>query len=227
MGEMPMPGGPAMSMAWMPLCGQTWTGAAGSFLGMWVAMTAAMMLPSFAPALWRYRRAVASMSAGRLAGLTVLVCVGYLCAWTALGMVAYPVGVAVTTAQMQLPARARAFPVAVGLAVLIAGAFQFTAWKSRHLACCREAPGDRRLPADAGTAWRHGLRLGLHCTSCCGNLMAIPLVVGVMDLRAMALVTAAITAERLAPAREGVARAIGAVVVASGLVLTARAVALG
>jgi hypothetical protein len=27
MGEMPMPGGWTMSMAWMPMCGQTWPGA--------------------------------------------------------------------------------------------------------------------------------------------------------------------------------------------------------
>jgi predicted metal-binding membrane protein len=42
------------------------------------------------------------------------------------------------------------------------------------------------------------------------------LVVGVMDLRAMALVTAAITAERLAPAGERVARGIGAIIVVAG-----------
>jgi predicted metal-binding membrane protein len=57
--------------------------------------------------------------------------------------------------------------------------------------------------------------------------MAILLVLGVMDLRAMALVGAAITVERLAPASELVARAIGAVVVAAGLFLIARAAGLG
>jgi hypothetical protein len=44
-----------------------------------------------------------------------------------------------------------------------------------------------------------------------------------MDLRAMALVMLAITAERLAPAGERVARAIGAIGVAAGLLLIARA----
>jgi hypothetical protein len=112
--------------------------------------------------------------------------------------------------------------------VLIAGALQFTAWKARHLACCREAPGrGRTLPADAGTAWRHGLRLGLHCSYCCAGLTANLLVIGVMDLRAMAVVTAAITVERLAPAGQRVARAIGAVVVGAGLFLIARAAGLG
>jgi hypothetical protein len=47
-----------------------------------------------------------------------------------------------------------------------------------------------------------------------------------MDLRAMAVVAAATTLERLAPDRERVTRAIGAVAVAAGLCLIARAAGL-
>jgi predicted metal-binding membrane protein len=57
--------------------------------------------------------------------------------------------------------------------------------------------------------------------------MAVLLVVGVMDLRAMALVTAAITVERLAPAGKSVARVLGAVVAGAGLFLIADASGLG
>lgn len=53
--------------------------------------------------------------------------------------------------------------------------------------------------------------------------MAIPFVAGVMDLRAMAAVAAAITIERLAPAGERIARAIGIVVLGAGFFLIARA----
>ena len=114
------------------------------------------------------------------------------------------------------------------MVVLIAGTLQFTSWKAHHLAGCREVPAHgSSLPADAGAAWRRGLRLGLHCAYCCANLTAILLVVGVMDLRAMAAVTAAITAERLMPAGERVARATGAVIVGAGLLLIARAVGIG
>jgi predicted metal-binding membrane protein len=142
-------------------------------------------------------------------------------------MAAFPLGVALATIEMQLPALARAVPIAVGGVVLIAGALQFTAWKARHLACCREAPGHgRRLPSDAGTAWRYGLRLGLHCAYCCAGPTAILLVIGVMDIRAMAVVMAAITAERLAPAGDRVARATGAVVVGAGLILIGQAAGL-
>ena len=76
MGEMPMPGGWTMSMTWMLMPGQTWLDAAASFLGMWVVMMVAMMLPSLVPMLWRYRRAAARISEARLACLTALVGMG-------------------------------------------------------------------------------------------------------------------------------------------------------
>ena len=173
------------------------------------------------PGRWQDRR-----DAPRSA--TALVGAGYFVVWTGFGTAAFPLSVALAAIEMQQPALAGAVPIAVGVVVLIAGSLQLTAWKARHLACCREAPGrGRTLPADAGTAWRHGLRLGLHCSHCCAGLMAILLVIGVMDLRAMAVVAAAITVERLAPAGERVARATGAVVVGAGLFLIARAAGLG
>ena len=223
-----MPGGWTMSMAWMPMRGQTWLGTAASFLGMWVVMMVAMMLPSLVPMLWRYRQAVGRTGETRLGLLTALVGVGYFFVWIVFGMVAFPLCTALAAAEMQLPALAHAVPIAVGVVALMAGAFQFTAWKAHHLACGRELPGrGRTLPPDTGTAWRHGLSLGLHCSYCCVGLTAILLVMGLMDLRAMAGVTAAITVERLAPAGERIARAIGAVVAGAGLFLIANAAWLG
>jgi len=195
-----------ISMGWMPMCGQTWSDSAFSFLGMWIVMMAAMMLPSLAPVLQRYRRSLGG-------GPTMLVGAGYFFVWSLVGVIALPLDVAWAALET---------PLAVGLVVLVAGAIQFTPWKVHRLACCRDAAIDGR-----GTAWRHGLRLGLDCVACCANLTAILLVVGVMDLAAMAFVTAAITLERLAPAGERVARAIGGVIVGVGLLLIVRAVDLG
>src|SRR5213083_80299 len=150
MGEMPMPGGWTMSMGWMRMPGQTWPGAAASFLGMWIVMMVAMMLPSLLPMLWRYRQAVDNAGETRLGRLTALVGAGYFFVWTAFGMAAFPLGVALATIEMQQPTLARAVPIAVGVVVLIAGMLQFTAWKTHHLACCRETPGrGRSLTADA------------------------------------------------------------------------------
>jgi len=222
-----MPGDWTMSMAWMRMPGQTWPVAAASFLGMWVVMMVAMMLPSLVPMLERYRRTIGRAREARLGRLTALVGVGYFFVWTVFGMAAFPLGVTLAAIEMRHLALARAVPMVVGVIVVIAGALQLTVWKAHRLACWREAPEpDRALP-EAGTAWRHGLRLGLRCCHCCANLMAILLVIGVMDLRAMLVVMAAITAERLAPAGERVARVIGAFGVAAGLCLIARAAALG
>ena len=227
MGGMPMPGGWTMSMAWMRMPGQTWAGAAAGFLSMWVVMMVAMMLPSLTPTLWRYRQAAGSTAGARLAPFTTLVAVGYFFVWTVLGVGVFPLGVALAAIEMQHPTLARGVPIGIGVVVLIAGALQFTGWKAHHLACCREPARHRcTFPAGAGTAWRQGLRLGLHCSCCCAGLTTILLVIGIMDLRAMAVIAAAITAERLAPAGERVAHGIGAVVVFAGLVLVARAAAV-
>ena len=189
--------------------------------------TMTVMQPSLAPMLWRYRQAVRRSGGARLGRLTTLVGAAYYAVWIGFGIVAFGIGVALAAAEMERPGLARAVPIAAGVVVVIAGALQFTAWKAHHLACCREAPGaGRALPADAGTAWLHGIRLGLHCGQCCAGLMAMLLALGVMDLRAMAVVTAAITVERVAPAGQRVARAIGLAAVAAGALLIARAVAL-
>jgi len=227
MGGMPMPGGWTMSMVWTRMPGQTWVSAAGSFVGMWDVMMAAMMLPSLVPMLWRYRRAVEKTDGTRLASLTAFVSAGYFFVWTVFGLAAFPLGAALAAIEMEQPALARAVPIAIGVVVVIAGALQFTAWKAHHLACCRETPGrGRTLPPGIGEAWRHGLRVGLHCSYSCAGLTAVLLVVGIMDLRTMSSVTAAITIEHLAPAGDRLARAIGTVVVAAGLVLIVRAAGL-
>src|ERR1043166_9770236 len=114
MSEMMMLGGSTMSSPWMRMPGQTWLDAAASFLGMWVVMMAAMMLPSLVPMLWRYRQAVARTGETRLGRLTALVGVGYFFVWTVFGMAAFPLGVALAAIEMQQAALARAGPVAGG-----------------------------------------------------------------------------------------------------------------
>src|SRR5262245_16352492 len=57
-GGMPMAGGWTMSMAWMRMPGQSWLGAGASFLGMWIVMMVAMMLPAIMPMLTSYRDSV-------------------------------------------------------------------------------------------------------------------------------------------------------------------------
>src|ERR1700745_1067643 len=105
---MPMPGGWTMSMAWVRMPGQTWSGAAASFLGMGGVMMGAMMRPSLVPMLWRYRQAVGRTGATRLGRLTALAGVGYFFVWTVFGMAAFALGVALAVVEMEEPALARA-----------------------------------------------------------------------------------------------------------------------
>lgn len=221
---MPMPGGWTMSMAWMRMPGQTWPGAAASFLAMWVVMMVAMMLPSLTPMLWRYRQAAGAAGAARLGRLTAIVGAAYFFVWALVGTVVFPLGVALAATLMREPALARFVPMIVGVAVLTAGTLQQSGWKTRHLALCRNVPGcSHSPPGDAGSAWRHGLRLGLHCSHSCAGLTAVALGLGVMDVRVMAAVTAVVTAEHLAPAGVRVTRITGTLGVAAGLLLIVRA----
>ena len=222
--EMPMPGGWNMSMAWMRMPGQGWLGAAAAFLGMWMTMMAAMMLPSLVPMLRRYRQSLMVTSRLRMNGLTALAALAYFFIWAAFGALIFPPGAVLAELAMEHPTLARSMPTAVGIVVLMAGVMQFTGWKAQHLACCRDLPKHGcNMPVDAPTAWRHGLRLGVHCGCSSAGFTAILLAGGVMDLGLMAAVTVAITVERVAPKSERVARGMGVVAIGAGVLLLMRA----
>jgi predicted metal-binding membrane protein len=222
-GGMPMAGGWTMSMAWMRMPEQTWPGAAAAFMGMWILMMVAMMLPSLVPMLLGYRGSVYRSGEARLGARTALVGAGYFAVWAVFGAAVYPVGIALGAAEMRWPTLARSVPLATGLILLLAGGVQLTSWKARHLGHCRDACGCvPALPPDAQSAWWHGLRLGRHCSLCCSGFILILLVTGVMDLWIMAAVAGAITAERLAPWPDHVARVAGGIVIMVAVLVIAR-----
>lgn len=202
---------------------QAWYGAAAGYLGVWMAMMVPMMLPSLIPMLSRYRRSVRGARGMHLHGLTALVGAGYFAIWAALGAVVYAASAGLMAVEMRWAAIAQWLPVAAGAVLLAAGGVQFTAWKARQLARCRDgsACGASRA-SDMRGAWRHGLRLGMRCSLCCGSLMAALLAIGMMNLVAMAAVTIAIAAERLAPAPVRVARAAGVAIAVVGVLTMAR-----
>jgi len=210
-------------MTGMTMPQHTWYGAAAGYLGMWMAMMVPMMLPSLVPMLSRYRRSVRGADGIHLHGLTALVGVGYFVIWAVVGMAAYAAGAGVMALEMRWEKVAQWLPVAAGMALLVAGGVQFTSWKARQLALWREGSGPGCPPSPNGPgAWRHGLRMGVRCSLCCGSLMLALLAIGMMDLVAMAAVTLAISAERLAPAPLRVARVTGVAIVVVGVLTIAR-----
>ena len=219
MGEMRMPGGWTMSHMWMVMSGQSWLGAVASFVGMWTVMMVAMMLPSLTPSLLQFRDSLGRhLSPARAGSLTATVGVAYFAIWAALGVVVFPLGVALANVSMREPRVAGLVPSVVGAVIVAAGFLQCTRWKAQHLHRCRDATYTIvRAHDGTRTAWRHGSWLGLHCVQSCAGLTVVALCLGVMDLRVMAAAAAAVTVERLAPNGVRMARVVGLVMVAVGL----------
>jgi predicted metal-binding membrane protein len=216
-GGMSMPGGWTMSMAWMRMPGQSRVAAATMFLGMWLAMMIAMMLPSAAPRFLGCRES----------GPAAAVACGYFAVWIAVGVAIYPVGVAWASAVMAWPALSRAAPVLTGLMLVLAGALQFGRSKAAALSHCRDAAGCRPLEdgRPPGAGFVLGIRQGLACVRCCAGLMLALLALGLMNLAAMTAVAAVISLEKLLPRPGLVVRVAGVASIAAGLVLVARSLA--
>ena len=148
-------------------------GSAASFLWLWVAMSAAMMLPSLVPAA-SLAAAVGRSAAGFVGG--------YATVWAATGLVAYGAAGALAGAGTWL---------AVG-AIGLAAAYQLTPLKSACLRRCR-GPLGLLTRRDSLLA---GLEHGLVCLGCCWALMLALLALGTSSLIWMAAVAAAIFVEK-------------------------------
>ncbi|MCD0502473.1 DUF2182 domain-containing protein [Bordetella petrii] len=211
---LPRCGGAQVSAVWLRMPGQGWPDAAASFLVMWAAMMAAMMLPALMLMLHRHGQA-------RPGWLDWRAATAYFGVWLALGMLVYPLGVMLAQARTQWPAMEPAIPMAPACVTLAAGALQFSRWKARHLAHCLVPHAS--LPSGPGRrAWRRGAHLGRHCACACAGPTAIMLAQG-MSLPVMAALTLAIAAERLPRTGSCSARLAGLAMMAGGLYLLARA----
>jgi predicted metal-binding membrane protein len=177
-----------------------------------VAMMVAMMLPSIAPTLWRHHRHLRTMRTPRANQRTALFAAGYASVWTVIGL-----GLCAMSAEAPFA------PWAAGVVVLFGGVVQRSRWKAERLLRCRDAcVTHAAVSRNVVTAWRDGCRLGIECGQSCAAPMAILVVAGLMDTHVMLAVTAAITAERVAPAGARVARMTGALALIAGLVMCVR-----
>src|SRR3954469_22872888 len=121
-------------------------GGLGWYLGIWVTMTAAMMLPTATPAAQRVVRLASRMP-------TLLFVAGYLAVWTGYGLLAYGVFRLVTSFDIGRLAWARGGPYVAGGVIVAAGVYELTPWKRLSLGRCRRAPHARN-------AFRGGLAHG-------------------------------------------------------------------
>lgn len=210
--EMAMPGGWTMSMMWMPMPDQTWFGSAASFLLMWLAMMVAMMLPSALPAFLNTGRAAASLS------VTVA---GYFTVWLAVGAGIYFPGVLFAAAAMHWESFSRVVPMLSGAALIAAGTFQFTRWKSAALLRCRSLGCNTSSP-ERESSFRLGCKQGAACCLCCTGPMMILTALGMMNPFLIIGVAIVIAAEKLLPRPEIVARLVGVATIVAGVLMAIR-----
>lgn len=158
----------------------------GAFLGMWVPMMAAMMLPAIAPIAILWSRSI--MGTPRVTERLVRLlsfAAGYLFVWSAAGLVAFAVMRAV---ELGLQAGHYSARSMTGAVLALAGVYQLSPLREACLAKCR-SPVTILGMLTSGPPLLRDLRAGaLHgrwCLACCWALMAVLALVGLMNVAAM------------------------------------------
>ncbi len=187
----------SMAINTTPPAGPDLAGATG-FVGAWVVMMAAMMLPSAAPLVLLYRVAGAD---GRAVNAVPLVA-GYLLVWAAFGALVYAAQQALGAVAHASPALGNSRPYVVVGILAIAGVYQFTSLKKACLRKCR-SPLDflmqRWRGRGAFDALRLGAEHGAYCVGCCWGLMAVLVISGAMSLLWVVLIALIVFMEKLMP----------------------------
>ena len=196
-------------------------GAVGWFVGVWVTMMAAMMLPAALPMIVGFSRVSAGRARSGRADVvpTWIFLAGYLAIWTAYGLAAYGLFRSIQAAGPGFLAWDAQGPVVAGAVIVAAGLYQLTPLKRACLRHCR-TPLHFLLHG-----WREGrlgaLRMGMEhgtwCLGCCWGLMLILFALGAMSLLWMAVVAGIIFAEKVLPIGARLPRAFGACFVALGI----------
>lgn len=198
-------------------------GGFGWFLGVWVVMMGAMMIPSIAPRVALYPR----IANTRAAIEPLLVTGGYLVIWAGVGVLAFAIALAGRALAGNILAWDRAGRWAAGSTLLLAAAYELSPPKAICLARCRSARGFApRSSRGRYEALQIGIRNGAWCIGCCSALMASLFALGIMNVAWMALVAACIAAEKILPWPRLATHVVGAILLALGLLLLAHPAAI-
>jgi predicted metal-binding membrane protein len=193
-------------------------GGLGWFLVVWVTMMAAMMLPSLAPMVLGHARIERADGGAAAMTTTVAFVVGYVLAWSAVGLAGYAIVEGVRSMDIGFLAWEDAGPYVAGAVIVGAGAYQLTGLKNVCLSHCRSPRmllerWRRGLPGALGMGVEHGG----YCIGSSGAMMAALFALGVMSVGWMAFVAALIAIEKLLPWRAVANRSIAIVLVVLGL----------
>jgi predicted metal-binding membrane protein len=202
---------------------------AALFVAIWVVMMIAMMFPTAAPMILVFARVQRDRHSGGRAFVPMWVFIGtYLLIWALFGVVAYLGAFAASGLAQQLPwIMMNAARIGGGILVL-AGLYQLTPLKRVCLAKCR-TPQDFILTSwrdGSPGAFRMGLEHGTYCLGCNWLLFVLLFPVGVMNIAAMALLTALIFAEKFLPLGVRIAQFAALVLILYGALVIVMPVAL-
>ena len=196
---------------WTALGGFAW------FVGVWLVMMAAMMLPSVAPTVALYSR----MTKQRSPASPVAFVGGYLLTWAVAGAVAYGLAVAATHIGGDRLSWSHAGQSIAGATLIVAAVYEVTPLKDVCLGKCRSPLGAllgswRDGP---GGAVRMGAKNGAWCVGCCWALMASLFALGVMSVPWMAVVAGLIAIEKTLPWRRVVTYGTAALLLLLGILM--------
>ncbi len=201
---------------------QAWSVTDGLLMwAMWAVMMVAMMLPSAAPMILIFARVDRSQGTGRAYTATTLFALGYVLVWAAFSVAATIMQWGLQNAALLSPMMVSTSTILGGVLFIAAGVYQWTPLKYACLKHCRSPMAfimGHWRPGRAG-AFRMGLGHGAFCLGCCGFVMGLLFVGGVMNLAWVAAITVFVVAEKLMPKGEWVARAGGVAMVAAGIYL--------
>lgn len=182
---------------WQALCLGAASAGIGGLFAMWSLMAAAMMLPTFVPALRTFLN-LGAAGASRPVDAAALVA-GYVAVWAGVALAGALAQRALAQAGLLAPDGSSLSLWLTSALLMAAGLYQFSLFKAACLAKCRMpltffmqrwAPGPAR-------ALVMGMELGALCLGCCWALMALAFVGGTMNLLWMGAATLFMILEKL------------------------------
>jgi len=191
------------------------------FMAAWVAMSAAMMLPTVWPVLDRFTHMARLQPLAAFLLLMALFTGGYLAVWGAFGLVAFAGDWLLHRLVEALEPLSRVEPFIGGGVLLLAGAYQFSPLKGACLSQCQSPIGFliRFWRPGLPGALRLGLRHGLFCLGCCWALMLVMFGVGITNLAWMLGLAVLFYLEKVSTRGVALSRAVGVLLLASAALM--------
>jgi predicted metal-binding membrane protein len=191
---------------------------------MWAEMMVAMMLPSAAPMILTFAKVQRNRrEQERPYVATGIFVLGYLAVWTGFSALAAVAQWILHAKALLSPMMVSTSPILGGALLVAAGIFQWTPLKNACLSRCCSPLNFLMAGWREGKsgAFAMGLKHGAYCTGCCWFLMALLFVAGVMNIWWIAIITALVLIEKLAPRGLMLGKIAGVLFVAWGAWLIA------